>query len=356
MATPVLMPRQGQSVESCILVEWLARKGDAVEAGQPLANIETDKATFELPAPAAGTLLDLFFEAGADVPVLTHVAAIGEPGEDVSSLRPSGGAVAPDAPASATGGSTAAPDSTPAVSPAVVSSAEFSGVSPRARHRAARLGMSPESLPGSGPGGRVLERDVLDAAQNRPSISPAARAAGARTLPEVGTGPAGRIGLADLQTVVAAPVLAGGTETPLRGIRKLIAERMRQSLANTAQLTMYRRFDASAMLACREWIKENGAARKLPNITLNDLIASALIRALTRHPALNAHFMGNRIAQFASVNLGVATDTPRGLMVPVVRDAQSLSLPELSKIIRSNSESCQKGSIAPDALTGGTFT
>lgn len=130
MATAVIMPRQGQSVESCILVEWLARAGDAVREGQPLANIETDKAVFEVESPAAGTLLEVFFDAGADVPVLTNIAAIGAPGEDVSALRPDGAATGAPATTAATAPATTAAAAAP--EPAATATAASTGAGPPA--------------------------------------------------------------------------------------------------------------------------------------------------------------------------------------------------------------------------------
>lgn len=357
MATPILMPRQGQSVESCILTEWRVTPGTPVVKGAALANIETDKATFELESPADGIFLAKFSENGDDVPVLTCVGVIGESGEDVSAFRP-GGAASGAAPAV-----NARTDAAPAAEPirrAAVTAVPgtAAGISPRARSRATRLGFDPPADIGTGPGGRILERDVLDAVRDGGRLTPVARAAHGAGTPEVaGSGIGGRVRAADLASAPAPEAAAGAfTEIPVRGIRKLIAERMRQSLGSTAQLTLSRRFDASAVLAYRAWIKGRPVSENAPNSTINDLLLYVLARVLARHPEINAHCLGDRIRQFSTVNLGVAMDTPRGLMVPVVRDAQTLSLAELTLRVRALSEACQKGSVSPDALTGGTFT
>ncbi len=377
MATPVIMPRQGQSVESCILVEWLVKVGDKVDTGAPLANIETDKAVFEVESPAAGTVLDLFFGPGSDVPVLTHIAAIGNPGEDVAALRP-GGAVAtpaaaatpevPAAPAAAQATASAAA----ATGPAAPTTA--SGVSPRARKTAERTGVGAESLAGSGPGGRVIERDVLAAAAAAPRVSPAARqalAAAGTAAPAAGTGPGGmvvsadvgRAGKAAAAPVAAAPAAAAAAvpaqeavEVPLSTIRKIIAQRMHASLATTAQLTLHRTFDATSILAYRARVKEQGEALGLPNITINDMIVYVVARMLVKHPDLNAHFLGTKIVKYARANVGVAMDTPRGLMVPVLRAADTLSLSETSRRLKPIADAARQGSINPDLLSGGTFT
>jgi pyruvate dehydrogenase E2 component (dihydrolipoamide acetyltransferase) len=330
-----------------------------VRKGDSLAGIETDKAVFELESPADGVFLEGFFENGADIPVLTCIGAIGEPGEDVSALRPgvvAGALPAAGVPVSPIGAETAAGVSVRPSAPSAVS--ESSGISPRARGRAASLGIEPPSGRGTGPGGRILERDVLGAAGQAPRLTPVARAVFGSGTPAVeGTGLGGRVRLADLAAAPSsAPVGEKTLESPVRGIRKRIADRMRQSLATTAQLTLYRRFNAERVLSYRAWIKSQSAVDNRPGSTINDLILFVLARVLARHPEMNAHFLGDRIRSFPSVHLGVAVDTPRGLMVPVVRNAESLSLPDLTVAVRNLSDACQKGNVSPDVLHGGTFT
>jgi pyruvate dehydrogenase E2 component (dihydrolipoamide acetyltransferase) len=347
-------------------VEWLVAPGDKVEPGAPLANIETDKAVFEVESPVAGTVLEQFFEEGADIPVLTNIMALGEPGEDASTLRPTG--VQPDAapreaaaaPSPAPQTQQAEPSAAPAPAPAasVGVPGKPAAVSPRARKLAIETGVPAESLAGSGPGGRVIERDVRAAAESRAPLTPAAReavAAGGLHPPSTGSGPGGRTLKADLMPATAA---AGEdiVEVPVTGIRKLIADRMHESLATTAQLTLNMGFDATAILSFRRQVKASGESMGLPNITLNDVIVYAAARALRRHPELNAHFLGDKIAQYPRVNMGVATDTPRGLMVPVLHNADCLPLGETSRRIKPIIEACQGGSISPDLLQGGTFT
>lgn len=365
MATPIIMPRQGQSVESCILVEWLVPVGASVKTGQPVASIETDKAVFEIESPADGILVETFFTKGDDIPVLTNIAALGAVGEDVSSLRPSrtpSGAETVVDGGLRTPSQNLAPASV-AFSASAPSPPTSSGISPRARHLAASRGVDPQPIPGTGPDGRVIARDIQSATAAT-HLSPAARqasAAGRLTAPAQGSGPGGLVLQADLTPAASAATppttpITGRTETRLTGIRKIIAERMRKSLANTAQLTLFRSFDATALLACRQQIKTEGEKRGLPNITLNDMLVHATARALVKHPDLNAHFLGDRIARFTSVNIGVATDAPRGLMVPVLRDVQALSLAEVSRQLKPLLSAAQAGTISPDHLQGGTFT
>ena len=361
MATPVLMPRLGQSVESCILAKWLVKQGDAVAAGQPLASYETDKASFEIESPAAGTVLALFFKEGDDIPVLTNIAAVGAPGEDIAALRPDGGGgcqvsgvgeekkdiptvVAPSVP------DTRAPAEAPAKAGHPTPDTPFS-ISPRARNLAAKHGLDGAALPGTGPGGRVIERDVQAALTDAPRLSAAAKAAG-KAPGAGGTGLAGMVRAGDAAS--ASPHSALGTRhsaIPLKGVRKIIADRMKASLASTAQLTMTMSFDLTAVQEARAKAKEAG--RK---VTINDLICRAVVQTLAKHPDLNAHFLGDQIVQHAQVNLGIAVDTPRGLMVPVVHGADRLDLAGLAAAIRAVADAAQKGAVNPDQLKGGTFT
>jgi pyruvate dehydrogenase E2 component (dihydrolipoamide acetyltransferase) len=345
----------------------------------PLASIETDKAVFEVESPAAGTFLEAFFAAGDDIPVLTNIAAIGNPGEDISGLRPGGAASAVAAPADAAVGAAAvsAPASASASTPASDSNAHPAagstavGVSPRARRAAAGKGLDALALAGSGPGGRVIERDVLAAAAAQPRMSAAAREAAKGTgiaVPAQGSGPGGMVLAGDLAAIkmaaaavpsvpVVAAVPAGETVTvPLKGIRKIIAQRMRDSLSGTAQITLNMSFDATAILGYRAKVKAQAESLGLPNITVNDLIAFVVIKTLQHHPALNAHFLGDRTVQYPWVNLGIATDTERGLMVPVLHGAERLPLSGLSAAIKPLIKACQGGAINPDLLSGGTFT
>ena len=222
MATAVVMPKQGNSVESCIIVNWKKHVGDTVAVDDVLCEVETDKATMDVPSPVAGTLLATFFKEGDDVPVMTTIAAVGAAGEDAASLAPAGATASVEAPASVPAAGTAlpqAPVATPApaspsagsatgaaqaatpVSGAGSNSGEPVGVSPRARHLAERKGIDPLGLAGSGPGGRVIERDVQAAIAAQPKLTPVAKAMiaeGGYAVPGQGSGPGGRVTSKDL--------------------------------------------------------------------------------------------------------------------------------------------------------------
>jgi pyruvate dehydrogenase E2 component (dihydrolipoamide acetyltransferase) len=411
MATAVLMPKAGNSVESCIIVEWKKKVGDAVAVDDALCEVETDKATMEVPSPAAGTLLATLFAAGDDVPVLTTIAWVGEAGEEIGDRRLETGDQRLETPAGV------ATRHSPLAAPAVVAppSSPLAPVSPRARHLAERKGVDTEQLAGSGPGGRIIERDVQAALAAQPKLTPVARAMvaeGGFAVPGQGSGPGGRVmakdlvkeetgdwrletgdsrseigdrrseigvpeadtdlqspisdlqsPISDLQSPVSslqsplAPPPADEVETvPVKGVRKVIAERMLQSLQTTAQLTLNASADARALQALRKRLKESPEAMGLRSITINDLVLLAVARTLPAFPGINAVFTGDTIQQHRHVQLGVAVDTSKGLMVPVVRAADTLTLRQLAAEAKRLAAACQTGKALPDELSGGTFT
>ena len=365
MATIVVMPQLGNSVESCIIVEWMIAEGDTVAVDQTLASIETDKSTMEVPSTAEGTVLKLLWEEGDEVPVKDPLIIVGEPGEDISGLVP-GGDAAPveDAPDKAT----AAPEQ---AAPAFATERATGAVSPRARALAASAGLDTATITeGSGPHGRVIERDVAAAIAAGPVLTSAARAAGVEATE--GTGIGGRVSVADAGRVaqaaeasapaaaLAAPAGAeypgASTSAPLKGVRKVVAKRMMESLTSTAQLTLNTTANAAGILAMRKKVKNADGSLGLNKITLNDLVCFAVSRTLPKYPVFNAHLEDGVLTQFEQVHLGFACDTPRGLLVPVIRSAQALGLKAFSDEAKRLASSAIDGTIAPDFLSGGTFT
>ncbi|MBR5903587.1 MAG: 2-oxo acid dehydrogenase subunit E2 [Clostridia bacterium] len=354
MATAVIMPRQGQSVESCIIGEWCKKVGDQVNAGDILFTYETDKAAFEEEAKESGILLAVFCEAGDDVPCLSTVAVIGQAGEDYSSLIPAGSAPAA-APVAVTETAPEREEAAPTAAPAAATAERAAGISPRARAAAERLGTDPTLATPTGPNGRVIERDVIALASSGVRATPAA-------LKVMATGLGGRLTSLDLQSAPAAAAGAASPEAPyvdtkLSNIRRVIARSMHQSLSEMAQLTHNSSFDATALQSIRKQLKQASAKNAaIPNITLNDMIMFATAKVLKNHPDLNAHFLGDTIRRFSGVHLGMAVDTPRGLLVPTIFNADSLTLPQLSNACKELARQAQSGAISPDKLTGASFT
>ena len=364
MATIVVMPQLGNSVESCIIVEWMIAEGDTVSVDQTLASIETDKSTMEVPSTAEGTVLKLLWEEGDEVPVKDPLIIVGEPGEDISGLVPGGDAAPAEADAPAEQAA-AAPE---AAAPAFATERATGAVSPRARALAASNGVDASAIAeGSGPHGRVIERDVAAAIAAGPVLTSAARAAGVSAAE--GTGIGGRVSVADAgRTAEAAPAAAvaapaaaadfpgASTSAPLKGVRKVVAKRMMESLTSTAQLTLNTTANAAGILALRKKVKNADEALGLNKITLNDLVCFAVSRTLPKYPVFNAHLEDGVLTQFEQVHLGFACDTPRGLLVPVIRSAQALGLKAFSDEAKRLAGGAIDGTIAPDFLSGGTFT
>ncbi len=348
MAIAVEVPKLGNTVEECLIAKWRKHQGERVSAGEVVAEIETDKATFELTAPVDGTLLATFFDEGTLVPVFTNLFVIGQPGESVDAFRPQSAA-----PAQATGATETASDPTvaapargnAAAPPAPV--APSGAFSPRARRFAEEHGFHPASVSGSGPSGRVLEEDLRKQHHGSPRPSSAAqrRVEAGEEVRGDGSGVDGMILSSDL----------GPQAARLSGVREKIARRLRESLAGTAQYTLNASANAEGLLLVRARIKAS-ASTGVPDININDLVTFCTIKALLEVPDLNAEFIDGRIRKHAEVHIGFACDTPRGLMVPVVRNAHLLSAGELSVKMKELTARAVAGLIAVDDLSGATFT
>ena len=363
MATPIIMPRQGQSVESCIITSWNKKVGDTVEKGDILFSYETDKSSFDEPAPESGVLLAVFHEEGDDVPCLENVCVIGAAGEDASAFAPAGDAAPAPAQEVAPTVAEAAPAAAPAPEAAPVATAAVSGaISPRAKALAEKTGADLLKATPTGPNGRIIERDVQSLLDRGLTVSGAASAS--YTSAVEGTGANGKVVLADL-TAPAAPATAAPAipaaeyeDIKMPNIRKIIAKQMCASLTEMAQLTYNTSFDATKLLAFRKSLKAGAEKMGLANITLNDIILYAVSRVLKypKHRVFNAHCLGDTVRYFNNVNIGIAVDTERGLMVPTVFGANNMSLNDISKEAKSVITAAQSGKISPDYLTGATFT
>ena len=360
MAIPVLMPRQGQSVETCILGEWVKKKGDAVKVGDILFSYETDKASFEEEAKADGILLDVFFAEGDEVPVLVNVAVIGAAGESVDEFRPGGQVAAPVAETAAAAEVVAEKATVPEVKTVSEPSGKIK-ISPRAKNLAEKSGVAYQQLQGSGPEGRIIERDIEAAALALPKLTPLAqekaKAEGLKAG-EVATGLGGKAVAKDL--ISYNPVYSDDFDVKkLTNMRKLIAKAMHTSLQNSAQLTHHMSADARTIMALRKKYKKAlDAGQITQNITINDLVCFAVIKALKKFPQVNTHFIGDSMRWFKKVHLGLAVDTDRGLMVPAIKNADDLSLEGLSKQMQAIAGQCRKGNVSPELLApeAATFT
>ncbi len=366
MATPVIMPRQGQSVESCIITKWSKKVGDHVAVGDILFSYETDKSSFDEEAKTEGELLAIFFEEGDDVECLLNVCVIGKAGESVAEFDPKKAKEAEAAPGQAEVQTEIKAEAPAATAAEPVSTEGRLKISPRAKALAEKQNADLRFAVPTGPNGRIIERDVRKLAAEGHVMTSAAKAeylAGGMTVD--GTGIGGRVSVADLTTPVqaATPAVSVSTddflaceEVKLPNIRKVIAKSMHASLSEMAQLTLNTSFDATNIMAFRAAVKENKDKMGFENITLNDIVLYAVAKTLPAHKDLNAHFCDDKIVYWKHVNLGVAVDTPRGLLVPTLFGAEQLSLNELSKQAKGLTEGAKQGTISPDMLKNGSFT
>jgi pyruvate dehydrogenase E2 component (dihydrolipoamide acetyltransferase) len=399
MPSEIVMPRLGWNMETGSLGEWLKQPGERVEAGDLLFTVEGDKATQEVEALDGGTL---YIPPGApgpgiEVPVGTLLGYLLLEGEaPPASAQPGYGPPAGAQPIAAQPGAgppTAAPlpagSETPALAPQPVataagraSTAAVPAISPRARRVARELGVNWVGLAGSGRTGRIRERDVRAAAARAARTSPVSQPAVERISPlarrlaaELGVDvdalaarlPGKRIERADVEAAAiqarkpvsepaapAAPAgLPGGTLTPVSAVRRLIAARMAGSAQSAAAVTLTTEADATELVRLRRELNE---ADKRPVPSYNDLFARLIAEALLEHPGVNARFEGDAILQPDTVNIGLAVDTDRGLLVPVLRDVQGKSLRQIAAESAALVERARTGQIGPDELRGGTFT
>ncbi|HZK28363.1 MAG TPA: dihydrolipoamide acetyltransferase family protein [Thermoclostridium sp.] len=384
MATPVIMPRQGNSVESCILTEWFVKKGQEVTEGDLIFSYETDKAAFEEESKVSGIVLETFFKEGDDIPVLTNICVIGEKGEDITPYIPEGAEVEVAEPAAqepvrtepAVGALSAKPTNTLSEGAMIEKTEHQQGlnvpsdmfISPRAKNLAEKIGADTRYAEPTGPNGRIIERDIRQLQQEGLLVTSGAKEAYLNLDQSIkGLGLGGRITTSDLNKGAEAENQPAETtakeieeaeyeEIKISNIRKVIARTMHSSLSEMAQLTLNSSFDATEILNLRKKFKVNAEEMGLTNITLNDILVYAVSRVLPMHKALNAHFTGESIKYFSNVHMGVAVDTERGLMVPTLFNANKKSLNDIAIETKELAQACQKGTINPDYLQGGTFT
>jgi pyruvate dehydrogenase E2 component (dihydrolipoamide acetyltransferase) len=347
MAAAVEMPKLGNTVEECLIARWLKHEGQTVSAGETVVEIETDKTSFEVAAPVDGTVLATFFEQGALVPVFTTLFVVGNPGESVEAFRPQSQKSTPavDSAVPPTASTLANPGRRTVAATDAPLSHLAAPWSPRARRFAQERNFHPQAVSGSGPGGRILETDLRTLYHTSPRVSGAASRgveSGAEA-PIEGSGIGGMILGSDLD----AP------QTRISGVREKIARRMRESLTSTAQYTLHSSADARSLLLLRARIKASSAG---PDININDLVTFCAVQALLEMPDLNVLFIDGKIQQGRGVHIGFACDSPRGLLVPVVHNAEALTVAALASRIKELSSQAVQGKISADDLTGGTFT
>ncbi|MGD0574078.1 MAG: 2-oxo acid dehydrogenase subunit E2 [Anaerolineales bacterium] len=367
MAKEVFIPKLGQTMEQATLVRWLVEDGAKVEQGQEILEVETDKAMFTVEAAASGSLHLGPYKPGDVVPVLTVVALIGKPEDRFGPAGPQGGAepvaIAPAEAEARTPGIAA-------VGGGQVQQRDKVFASPRARKLAQAKGVEFAQVIPSGFGGeRVVERDIMAYLIQLPKATPLAQRVAAdvgvdlRTL--TGTGPSGKITKEDVTrahapvtppAAVSLPEVEVLDRVPLKGVRAIIAERMAASVHTTARVTLLMEVDATELVYMRERIKARVEREWGFAPGYNDLLAKIVASALRQFPYMNARLTPVAIERLAHINLGMAVDTERGLLVPVVHDADQKSLRQFGQEFREMVDRARHERSLPDDLTGGTFT
>ena len=361
MVTPIVMPKFGQMTEDSAIVEWLKKEGDKVAKGDILFAVETDKSVMEVESFSEGTLLKILVGVGVSVPVQSVVAYLGEPGEAIPAAPATPARAAP--PAAKPSTPAARPAAAPtAVAPSAIAAAPVAPVpaapsrfriSPRAAALAKECVIDPHAIVGSGPEGRIVEKDVKayleahDYANLR--VSPAAKALAAQEgLDLIALGadnPGRRIEVAEVERAIAEK------PKPLSKMRQIIAERLTHSVVTAPHFYVTVAVDMGGALAAQARAKAAGAS-----YTVTDFIAHACVSALQEFPALNSATDGRTTRWHSRVHLGLAVNLNQGLVVPVIRDADGMTLAELSAGAKALVDKARAGKLAPDEMSGSTFS
>ena len=355
-ATIISMPALGESVSEGTVTRWLKNVGDAVAVDEALLEVSTDKVDTEIPSPVAGTLLSIDAPADTTVPVGARLASIGTSG---AVAAPAPVAPAP-APAPVAPPVVVAPPAPPApVAPVAAPAAPFNSmpapvannsdlyVTPLVRKIASDAGIDLATVRGTGVGGRIRKQDVFEAAERARVATP--------TAPQIPSAPAASTAPAAPKVAAAASPLRG-TTVPMSRLRKVIASRMVESLQSSAQLTTVIEVDITKISKLRDRAKKSFEEREGVKLTFLPFFAVAVCEALKQHPVLNSSVDGENIIYHGTENLGIAVDTERGLLVPVIKDAGDLNLGGVARRIVDVAARTRDNKISPDELSGGTFT
>jgi pyruvate dehydrogenase E2 component (dihydrolipoamide acetyltransferase) len=344
------MPKLSDTMTEGTLLRWVKKVGDIVAVGDILAEVETDKATMEMEAFDEGTLSEVYVGEGQTVQVGQKLALLLDAGEAKPAESKSGAPVSkqsdaqkkPDTEKKPT--QTKQPEPAPAPKPLKPPDAESGGrvkASPLARKVAAELGVQLETLPGSGPGGRIVRDDVLSAHENRSQTVPQAPKPAAPTTPAV---------------IPPLPVSQEDVKIQLGGMRRTIAARLLEAKTTIPHFYLQAELDAEPLVQLRQQLNIANEAAGLPKFTVNDFILKATAVAATRVPKANASFAGDTIVQYASVQLACAVAIDDGLVTPVIRDAQAKSLSQISTEIKDLAAKARSKKLKPEQYQGGTLT
>ncbi len=366
MAHPILMPKPGQMTEECVLTLWRKEVGEPVHRGDVLFEIETDKSSMEVETFDEGVLLAKLVQDGETAPVNAVCGWIGQAGEAVPDAPAAAAPVAVAEPVAAAAPGPApepepavaalesAPDLAAAAAPAAQAASAAPGgklrISPRASRLAAQAGIDPLTVTGTGPDGRIVERDIAAAVDAR-SASPAPVAAPAPAPVTTAPAPAPAPAAAPAVPMAVAPVEGEEAPRPMSRMRRTIAARLTNSWQTTPHFTVTVAVDVTRVLALRAELKAEGHS-----LTVTDFVLAATAQTLAEFPDVNSRTDGEVVYPRRRVHLGVAVSVPSGLVVPVVRDADRITIVQLHDRVAALAAAAREGTIAVDDLTGSTFT
>ena len=377
MATKMLMPLLGQTMEEGTIIKWFKNEGEEVKAGEPLLEVMTDKVNMEVEASESGVLLKILAQVDDIIPVQDPICIIGQPGESIDDLV-AGEAKKEEAPAAAVEAS--APAATaPEVSAAPAAAEGRVFASPAAKRVAKEHSIDINALAGkgTGPNGRVREEDVLNYIAAAPKATPLAGKMAAEMGVKIGavagTGIGGKVTSADVQraaapaapAAAAAPAVAPtvpaapasiGARIPYAGMRKAIGQNVASSKATSPHVTLNIEVDMTEAVRLRKQILDDVEKNFGVRISFTDIIAKAVARAILDKPIVNSSLEGDAIIIHDHVNIGIATAIDTGLVVPVVNDVQAKSLPQISAEIKALVAKARSGKATGNDFKGGTFT
>jgi len=363
-AIDVVMPQMGVSVSEGTITKWLKQEGDQVESDEPLLEISTDKVDTEVPSPGSGTLTQILVQEGQTVDVGTKLAVIG--GDGAAAAAPQ--QEAPPAPATAEAAAeadAASPAETPAPAaqpaPAAAPAASTNGktfVSPVVAKIASEHGVDPSQVQGTGRGGRVTKKDILNFIESGGSTPPEPQPAAAAAAPQAPAPPTPPQPPAPATAQPSAQPAVGETFEPMTAMRKGIAEHMRRSLDTSAHVTSAIEVDMSKVSAIRAKLKKEYQQSYGVNPTYLIFVARAATETLREYPWINGEIRGDQIVTRPFVNLGFAVELQdgKGLIVPVVKNAEALNLLGLAKAVTDIAQRARDKKLLPDEVQGGTFT
>ena len=338
MAIEITVPTLGESVADATVARWIKTTGDAVAADEPVVELETDKVTLEVPAPAAGTLGEILAAEGATVEVGASLAMLNE-GAAPAAATPAAPTAADPAAAPAT--SAAAPAAAPAVPAAPTAAAPDMPLSPAVRRLVEENNLNPAAISGTGVDGRLTKADVLAHMKGAPAAPAMTAAAPAQAMP---------------RQQPRAEDAAREERVPMSKLRQVIASRLKTAQNTAAMLTTFNEVDMTALMALRNSYRQEFEAAYGTRLGFMGMFVMASIKALQEFPAVNAEIDGTDIIYKNYYNIGVAVGTPQGLVVPVVRDAGGLGLAEIETRIADFGDRARNGKITPDDMAGGSFT